>query len=113
MSAELSQSSGAATSRDSPESTAGAAKKNLVLAAMVFAVAMTFIDQTIVAIAIPNMQKELSLSAAGAQWVINGYLLSLSALFAFGGQAGRRARAPADGRDRRDRLRGRLGAAAA
>src|SRR6202035_2717067 len=62
--------------------------KNLVLAAMVFAVAMTFIDQTIVAIAIPNVQKELSLSATGSQWVINGYLLSLSALFALGGKLG-------------------------
>ena len=60
--------------------------KNLVLAAMVFAVAMTFIDQTIVAIAIPNIQRELSLSATASQWVINGYLLSLSALFAFGGK---------------------------
>lgn len=62
--------------------------KNLVLAAMVFAVAMTFIDQTIVAIAIPNIQHELSLSATGAQWVINGYLLALSALFALGGKLG-------------------------
>jgi EmrB/QacA subfamily drug resistance transporter len=62
--------------------------KNLVLAAMVFAVAMTFIDQTIVAIAIPKIQKELSLSATGTQWVINGYLLALSALFAFGGKLG-------------------------
>jgi EmrB/QacA subfamily drug resistance transporter len=66
----------------------GASNKNLVLAAMVFAVAMTFIDQTIVAIAIPNIQKQLSLSATGSQWVINGYLLSLSALFAFGGKLG-------------------------
>jgi EmrB/QacA subfamily drug resistance transporter len=63
-------------------------KKNLVLAAMVFAVAMTFIDQTIVAIAIPDLQKHLSISGTGAQWVINGYLLSLSALFAFGGKLG-------------------------
>src|ERR1700755_3304125 len=62
--------------------------KNVVLAAMVFAVAMTFIDQTIVAIAIPNIQKELSLSPTGTQWVINGYLLALSALFAFGGKLG-------------------------
>ena len=62
--------------------------KNLVLAAMVFAVAMTFIDQTIVAIAIPSIQKELTLSATGSQWVINGYLLSLAALFAFGGKLG-------------------------
>ena len=62
--------------------------KNLVLTAMVFAVAMTFIDQTIVAIAIPNIQRELGLSATGSQWVINGYLLALSALFAFGGKLG-------------------------
>jgi EmrB/QacA subfamily drug resistance transporter len=65
---------------------AGASNKNLVLAAMVFAVAMTFIDQTIVAIAIPKLQKDLSLSETGSQWIINGYLLSLSALFAFGGK---------------------------
>ena len=64
----------------------GVVNKNLVLAAMVFAVAMTFIDQTIVAIAIPKISRELSLSSTGAQWVINGYLLSLSALFAFGGK---------------------------
>ena len=32
--------------------------KNLVLAAMVLAVAMTFIDQTIVAIAVPDLQNE-------------------------------------------------------
>jgi len=62
--------------------------KNLVLAAMVFAVAMTFIDQTIVAIAVPDLENDLSLSATGAQWIINAYLLSLSALFAFGGRLG-------------------------
>ena len=58
----------------------------LILAAMIFAVSMTFIDQTIVAIAIPTIQDDLSLSATGVQWIVNGYLLSLSALFAFGGR---------------------------
>ena len=62
--------------------------RNLVLTAMVFAVGMTFIDQTIVAIAIPNIQEELSLSATGAQWVIDGYLLALAALFALCGKLG-------------------------
>src|SRR6201995_4918813 len=66
----------------------GVSNKGLVLAAMVFAVAMTFIDQTIVAIAIPNLQKDLSLTPTGSQWIINGYLLALSALFAFGGKLG-------------------------
>jgi EmrB/QacA subfamily drug resistance transporter len=58
----------------------------LVLAAMIFAVSMMFIDQTIVAIAAPDLQADLGLSETGVQWIINGYLLSLSALFAFGGR---------------------------
>ncbi len=65
---------------------APAQNSKLILAAMIFAVSMTFIDQTIVAIAIPTIQDDLSLSATGVQWIINGYLLSLSALFAFGGR---------------------------
>jgi EmrB/QacA subfamily drug resistance transporter len=59
---------------------------NLVLAAMIFAVAMTFIDQTIVSISIPEIQRDLGLSSTGIQWVINAYLLTLAALFAFGGK---------------------------
>jgi len=65
---------------------AGGQNRNLVLAAMIFAVAMTFIDQTIVSIAVPNIQRELALSSTGVQWVVNGYLLSLAALFALGGR---------------------------
>jgi EmrB/QacA subfamily drug resistance transporter len=58
----------------------------LTLAAMVAAVAMMFIDQTIVSLAIPDLQNDLSLSATAAQWIINGYLLSLAALFMLGGR---------------------------
>ncbi len=58
----------------------------LILAAMIFAVSMMFIDQTIVAIAVPSIQEDLSLTTTGVQWIINGYLLALSALFAFGGR---------------------------
>ena len=53
---------------------------------MIFAVAMTFIDQTIVSIAAPEIQKQLGLTDTGVQWAINAYLLSLAALFAFGGR---------------------------
>jgi EmrB/QacA subfamily drug resistance transporter len=60
--------------------------RRLVLVAMIFAVSMTFIDQTIVALAVPELQKDLGLSATGVQWIINAYLLALSALFAFGGR---------------------------
>jgi EmrB/QacA subfamily drug resistance transporter len=61
-------------------------RKKLVLTAMIFAVAMLFIDQTIVALAVPDLQHELHLSSTGSQWIVNGYLLSLSALFALGGK---------------------------
>jgi EmrB/QacA subfamily drug resistance transporter len=62
--------------------------KSLVLTAMIFAVAMTFIDQTIVSIAAPTVQHDLGLSSSGMQWGINAYLLTLAALFAFGGRLG-------------------------
>ncbi|MGP8059968.1 MAG: MFS transporter [Acidimicrobiales bacterium] len=62
--------------------------KTLVLAAMIFAVSMTFIDQTIVSIAVPNIQHELKLTSTGVQWVVNGYLIALAALFALGGRLG-------------------------
>jgi EmrB/QacA subfamily drug resistance transporter len=65
----------------------GPAKNSkLILAAMIFAVSMTFIDQTIVAISLPTIQGDVHLSTTGSQWIINGYLLALSALFAFGGR---------------------------
>src|SRR5215475_11333985 len=57
-----------------------------VLTAMIFAVAMMSIDQTIVSIAAPTIQRNLALTSTGLQWVINGYLLALAALFALGGK---------------------------
>jgi len=70
----------------STSTSTGGRSKGLVLAAMIFAVAMTFIDQTIVSIAAPTVQRDLGLSASGIQWAINAYLLALAALFAFGGR---------------------------
>src|SRR6478609_1844979 len=64
----------------------GVRSKSLILTAMIFAVAMTFIDQTIVSIAAPTIQHDLGLSSSGMQWAINAYLLTLAALFAFGGR---------------------------
>ncbi len=53
---------------------------------MIFAVSMTFIDQTIVSISIPTIESDIDLSPTGAQWIVNGYLLALAAMFAFGGR---------------------------
>jgi EmrB/QacA subfamily drug resistance transporter len=53
---------------------------------MIFTVAMMSVDQTIVSIAAPTIQRELALTSTGIQWVINGYLLALAAFFALGGK---------------------------
>lgn len=63
-----------------------AANQTLALAAMVFAVAMIFVDQTIVSIAAPSIVEELGLSSSGMQRVVNAYLLALAACFALGGR---------------------------
>ena len=53
---------------------------------MIFTVSMTFIDQTIVSIALPVIEDDIDLSATGGQWIVNGYLLALAITFAFGGK---------------------------
>ncbi len=60
-------------------------RRRLTLTAMIFAVAMTFIDQTIVSIAAPTIQSDLGLSSTGIQWAVNAYILATAAFFAFGG----------------------------
>nr|WP_267887324.1 MFS transporter [Streptomyces sp. WM6372] len=58
----------------------------MALAAMLFAVAMVFVDQTIVSIAAPSIVEELGLSSSGLQRMVNAYLLALAAFFALGGR---------------------------
>ncbi len=67
-------------------STATSGSRYRALAAMIFAVSMTLIDQTIVSIAAPQIQADLGLSAVGLQWTVNAYILAMAALFACGGR---------------------------
>jgi len=53
---------------------------------MTGALSMIMIDQTVVSVALPTMQRDLGLSSAGLQWVVNGYLLVLAVLVALGGR---------------------------
>ncbi len=69
--------------------------RNLILAGMIFAVAMTFIDQTIVSIAAPNIQRELGLTDTGMQWAINAYLARAGRAVRLRRPVGRHARATA------------------
>ena len=61
-------------------------RRRLVVPAMILAVAMPFIDQTIVAIASPTLQRELALTASQGQWAVNAYMVSLAATFALSGK---------------------------
>jgi len=51
-------------------------------------VAASFIDQTIVPIAAPQIQRDSDLTNTRMPWAINAYLLSLVALFALDGPLG-------------------------
>src|ERR1700749_2087093 len=65
---------------------AGSPRRWWVLATMTGALSMIMIDQTVVSVALPTMQRDLSLSATGVQLVLNAYLLLLPVLVALGGR---------------------------
>ena len=56
-----------------------------VLVATVLGSALAFIDATVVNIALPRIGAELGADAAGLQWTVNGYTLSLASLILLGG----------------------------
>ena len=59
-----------------------------VLAATTLASSMAFIDGTVVNVALPALQTNLTATAADVQWVIESYALLLSALLLVGGSLG-------------------------
>ena len=61
-----------------------------VLAATILASSMAFIDGTVVNVALPFRQSNLNATAIGIQWVVEAYLLFLSALLLVGGSLGDR-----------------------
>lgn len=63
-------------------------RKWWTLLAMSSALAVVFIDQTALAVALPAIQRDLNLSNNLLQWVINAYLLALSTLILLGGKIG-------------------------
>ena len=59
-----------------------------IITGMVLGSAATFLNATVVNIALPTIGTDLGADLAGLQWVVNGYLLTLSALILIGGSAG-------------------------
>jgi EmrB/QacA subfamily drug resistance transporter len=68
----------------------GCAHPRLVLAATILASSLAFIDGSVVNVGLPAIGLSLHAPAAELPWVVNAYLLPLSALLLFGGAAGDR-----------------------
>ena len=61
------------------------------LAALTIGSGVAILDGTVVSIALPTIGRELDASLAQLQWVVNGYMLSLTGLILVGGSLGDRA----------------------
>src|ERR1700759_5574402 len=49
---------------------------------------MIVLDGTIVAVAVPDIQRDLHFSAAGVAWVVNAYLIAFAGLLLLAGRLG-------------------------
>src|SRR3954447_18804697 len=58
----------------------------LTLAAVVFAVFVTTLDNTVVNVALPSIQRDLHLGISGLSWIVNGYVLAFAVLLLTGGR---------------------------
>ncbi|MGH8495857.1 MAG: MFS transporter [Gammaproteobacteria bacterium] len=77
--------------RAGPDTTGCAARaRPWVLVATILGSSMAFIDGSVVMVALPAIQADLSTSVRGAQWIVNGYMLMLGALILAGGAIGDR-----------------------
>ncbi|MEU3020228.1 MFS transporter [Nocardiopsis sp. NPDC007018] len=56
-----------------------------MLTATVLGSGMAFLDSTVVTVALPAIQGDLGTGLAGLQWIVNGYMVTLSALILLSG----------------------------
>jgi EmrB/QacA subfamily drug resistance transporter len=74
----------------SVERTDGSTRPRLVIATTILASSLAFIDGSVVNVGLPAIGASLGAGAGDLQWVVNAYLLPLSALLLLGGAAGDR-----------------------
>lgn len=68
----------------------GTPRGRWALAAVVLGSGAAFVESTVVNIALPSLGRDLGLELSGLQWVVDSYLLTLSALIILGGSLGDR-----------------------
>jgi EmrB/QacA subfamily drug resistance transporter len=65
----------------------GVTTQSWVLVATILASTIAYVDESVVNIALPAIERELATSAAVVQWLVNAYTLCLAALLLIGGAA--------------------------
>src|SRR4051794_3228652 len=65
-----------------------ASAKRLTLVATILGSGIVLLDGTVVNVALPTIQRALGGGLAAQQWIVNGYLLTLSSLILIGGSLG-------------------------
>ena len=68
----------------------GTAQGRWVIIAAVLGSGVVFLDGTVVNVALPALSRDLNASVRGLQWILDSYLVTLSALLLLGGSAGDR-----------------------
>src|SRR6478735_205869 len=63
-------------------------RKWWTLAAMCFALFMIMLDNTVVNVALPSIQKDLDASISSLEWTVNAYTLTFAVLLVTGGRLG-------------------------
>jgi EmrB/QacA subfamily drug resistance transporter len=63
-------------------------RKWWTLGAMCFALFMVMLDNTVVNVALPSIQRDLHAQISQLEWVVNGYTLTFAVLIATGGRLG-------------------------
>ncbi len=63
-------------------------RKWWTLGAMCLALFMIMLDNTVVNVALPSIQRDLDTSISGLEWIVNGYTLSFAVLLVVGGRLG-------------------------
>src|SRR2546430_2617534 len=71
-----------------PQVSRGTANPWLVLVLICIAQFMVILDATIVNVALPSIQRDIGLSEANLQWIVNAYTLVFGGFLLLGGRAG-------------------------
>ena len=63
-------------------------RKWIILVAASLAFGLNMLDETVVAIALPTIQRDLSMTLLSSHWILNAYLLVIAVFVAVGGKLG-------------------------